>query len=59
MPVVGEAKDFYGQDNIKQQLGEVMTHLKLPIPNQTKGMENEFEMHFNVLKLDPGVDQPQ
>ena len=59
MAVVGESEDFYGWNNIKEQLSEVMNNFKLPIPIRNKGLENEIEMHFNVLKTDPGVDQPQ
>ena len=59
MAVVGKFEDFYGWNNIKEQLSEVMNNFKLPIPIRNKGLENEIEMHFNVLKTDPGVDQPQ
>ena len=37
----------------------MVKNLKLPIPNRKKVKENEFDMHFNLLMIEPGVNQPQ
>ena len=50
--------DFYGWNEILHQCENMMENLNLP---NTKGKRNGkiFDMHFNLLSIDPGVDQRQ
>ena len=51
-------QDFHGWNKIEQQLEMMMENLKLP---NTKGkkVDPKFDMHFNLLMIDPGVDHRQ